>query len=273
MESKVNYTLVGIFVIVLTAAIIFSIIWLSAGFSTKNYIVYKVLMTESVNGLSVDSPVRYSGVDVGKVKHMRLCREDPTHVELLLNIEEGTPVNMSTVATLATQGITGVAFIDLQTKGTDTRPLLAQPGHKYPLIPSSPSLFFRLDKAINEITNDFNKIAYSISAVLDVENRHSIKQTLSNLDKITTDLAGQSKQIKSIIQNTDQATKKLPKLFQEGQTAVKTINNQTLPRFNEILNGAQGITNNFLDTSQTIKQNPAVLLRGQEPRALGPGEQ
>lgn len=265
MESKVNYALVGIFVIVLTAAIIFAIIWLSAGISTKEYIIYKVLMTESVTGLNVDSPVKYSGVDVGKVKSMRLCKEDPRHVEILLNIEKGIPITMSTEATLATQGITGVAYIDLQTKGPDTRPLLALPGHKYPLIPTSPSLFFRLDKAINEITNDFNKISYSISEVFDAQNRHSIKYTLNNLDKITTDLAGQSKQLKTIIQNTANATQKLPKLFQEGQNAMHTINNQTLPKVNDI-------TSNFLEASQTIKQNPAILLRGQTSRALGPGE-
>lgn len=272
MDSKVNYTVVGLFVIFLTAAIIFSIIWLSVGFYTKDYNTYEVYMNESVAGLNIDAPVRFNGVEIGKVKAINLHPENPQIVCILLDIIQGTPISVSTVAVLSTQGLTGVAYIDLLVKGLDKRPLLRLPGQKYPIIRSSPSLFLRIDQAITEITNDFNNISESLTSLLDVENRRTVKSTLKNLDRITGELAGKSKEIRSIIDNTATATKKLPHLFQSGQTTFGTINTQTLPKVNDILMGVQGVTNNLLDTSQTIKQNPAVLLRGQEPRPLGPGE-
>lgn len=272
MESKVNYTVVGLFVVVLTVAIVLAIIWLAVGFNTNDYRIYQVLMTESVTGLSIDSPVRYSGVDVGKVDEIKLHIDDPRIVDLLLKIQVGTPITQSTVATLSTQGITGVAFIDLQTRGLDTRPLLRQPGQNYPIIPTTPSLFFRLDQAINQLTDDFQKISDAVSAIFDPENRLAIKRTLSNLDRITTGLAGETQNIKSIIHNTNTATRKLPGLFDQGQTTVNTFNQQTLPKVNDVLSGFQSMTNNLVDTSRNIKQNPGVLLRGQTARPLGPGE-
>lgn len=273
MDAKVNYTLVGIFVIGLTAAIILAIIWLSAGFSNKTYVTYLVKMNESVTGLNVDSLVKYSGVDVGKVIKMCLNPINPQLVDVLVKIEKGTPVTRSTVATLSTLGITGVAYLDLRsTNGEDKRPLLATPGERYPVIPSTPSLFFRLDQAITKFTNDFRKISISISSVLDAENRHSIKSTLNNLDQITTELAGQTKQLKAIINNTAIASKKLPQLFDNSQKAVQTFNNQTLPSVNNILNGVQNITTNLEQTSQNVKDNPAIILRGQTNNAPGPGE-
>jgi phospholipid/cholesterol/gamma-HCH transport system substrate-binding protein len=57
METNVNYTIVGVFVISLMAVTIFTIIWLSSGFSSNVTKMYKVYMTESVSGLNIDSPV------------------------------------------------------------------------------------------------------------------------------------------------------------------------------------------------------------------------
>lgn len=258
MESKVNYALVGIFTIVLTIAIIFAIIWLSSGFSKKEYNTYKVYMEESVTGLNVDSPVKYNGVDVGKVKRIKLNHANPRQVELLIDVEEGAPINKSTTATLTTQGLTGVAYIDLQTKGLDTTPLTQLPGQHYPVIKSAPSLFFRLDKALSELITNFNNLSISVNSVLDVENRRALKETLIHLRILTTSLANNTKHFDEIIQSS--------------QTTMHTISTQTMPKVNDILNNVQTITNNLTITSQNLKQNPSILLRGQSPHPPGPGE-
>ncbi len=272
MEPRVNYTVVGLFVIVLAATIIFTVIWLSSGLTGKSYTIYKVYMNESVTGLSVNAPVKYNGVDVGFVKDMKLNHDNPQQVELLLNIEEKTPITKSTTAILTTQGLTGVAYIDLQVRGTDTTPLEAPPGHKYPVIKSAPSLFFRLDKALSDLMANFNSLSYSLNEVLDKENRLAFKHILANVDKLTYDLSGDTKQLDTILKNTATASKKFPGLIQNGQNVTQGLSRQTIPKMNQILNGVENITNNLSDTSRSVKENPSILLRGQEPRPPGPGE-
>lgn len=265
MEPRVNYTVVGIFVIVLIAAVALMIIWLSSGLTGKSYNIYRVYMNESVTGLSPNAPVKYNGVDVGYVKEMQLDRLNPQQVELLLNIETDAPITKSTTATLTTQGLTGVAYIDLRNKSGDTTPLVPTRGNPYPVIPSTPSLFFRLDKAISELTTNFNQLSISLNAILDKENRIAFKHILQNVDKLTFDLAGDTKPLHTILQNTATASKKFPGFIEGGQNVTKTLSGQTLPKIDQILNGVEDITND-------VKENPAVLLRGQDPRPPGPGE-
>ena len=100
METKVNYALVGTFVICLVAAIVLTVIWLSAGFSAQDNAIYKVYMTESVSGLNIDSPVEFNGVGVGSVERMEISADNPNLVILLLKVKSNTPVTEGTTATL-----------------------------------------------------------------------------------------------------------------------------------------------------------------------------
>ena len=70
-------------------------------------------MTESVSGLNLNAPVRYRGVDVGRVRAIALAPGNVEQVQVTLDIERGTPVKEDTVAMLETQGLTGIAYVDL----------------------------------------------------------------------------------------------------------------------------------------------------------------
>ena len=73
METNVNYTLAGVFVISLITAIVIGVIWLSSGFgSGQDYALYNVFMNESVSGLSADGPVEFNGVNVGTVSAIKI---------------------------------------------------------------------------------------------------------------------------------------------------------------------------------------------------------
>ncbi|MDQ8039940.1 MAG: MlaD family protein, partial [Rickettsiella sp.] len=166
MESKINYTLVGAFVVLLTIAFIIFVTWLSAGFTIKRYNTYLVIMNESVAGITTNSTVKYNGVDVGSVKKIFLCRNNPKQVRLLIQVEEHTPITAGTTATLNSQGLSGITYIALQGSDTDHAPLKIQPGEKYPIIRSTPSLFIRLDSALRDLTINMNQITQDINGVL-----------------------------------------------------------------------------------------------------------
>ena len=112
MESKTNYTAVGIAVVLMLFGLISVALWLSEGFNRKTYHNYLVFMQEAVSGLSEGSLVKYNGVKVGLVKSIILDK-NPRLVELILEIEEGTPITVDTVANLIAQGITGTTYLGL----------------------------------------------------------------------------------------------------------------------------------------------------------------
>ncbi|MCD6039831.1 MAG: hypothetical protein K0S27_1231 [Gammaproteobacteria bacterium] len=251
METNINYTVIGVFVILLVAVITLSVIWLSSGFSTDEYTTYQVWMKESVNGLAIDAQVEFNGVDVGTVKSIEISQKDPQVVILLLSVKKNTPITLGTNAMLNMKGFTGIGYIALIDKGTDTRPLKKLSGQLYPVINTAPSLLVRFDTAMTKLNENLHQVSVSIQLLLDQQNLHSIKQ---------------------ILQNMQTATQSLPALLQTSHRAMQIITMQTLPAANQALANLDVITRNMASVSGDIKQNPAILIRGMQSQMLGPGE-
>lgn len=272
METNVNYTIVGGFVLLLIIAIILGIVWLSSGFSFELYQTYKVYMQESVSGLNIDSPVEYNGVEVGTVKSIDLNQLNPKLVELLLKIKNNTPITKGTVATLNTRGVTGITFIALKDTGKNLTPLVAKENQRYPVIVTAPSIFVRLDTALSKVSTNLEKVTESIQSVLDKENLLLIKQTMHHLEQVTSALANNSYKLESILKNTAKASQQFTPLIQTSITTMKTIESQTLPSFYQLLNHFDEMIATLSQVSTQVKENPSVLIRGTLPGVLGPGE-
>lgn len=236
MKKKLNYATIGSFVVVLLALLIIMIIWLSAGFTRKHYNRYMLYMNESVSGLNIDSPVKYNGVLVGYVKKITLNPRNPQQVELGVNIEEGTPITEDTRATLNVQGLTGVASIELKNIGSSTTRLVAHDNQKYPVIKTAPSLFNRLDATLTTLSHNISEVSKNIDTTFNAENQKALKEVLQNLNTITASMA------------------------------------MSVPAANQTLNNLQTASDNLVTLSSEIKQNPAIILRGQASPQLGPGE-
>lgn len=308
METKFNYAVVGLFVILFTIVFFILMIWLSVGLSGKSYVDYLVIMQESVSGLSVKAPVKYSGVEVGYVKSITLRKSDQSQVRVLLSVEQGVPITTSTRAELDNQGLTGIGYIEL-TGGKRGEPLLKpQPGYEYALIPSNPSLMFRLDTVLEHLSENINQITDGIFRVFDRENTQNLHATISNLKDITQMLKGDSKQLTQIVddagvtfQNTATASQQLPELFDALKQAAKTmeaisvdvkeasieakntftnssvmvenVNQEVIPEFLTALGRVQTVLENIEGLSEKLDNNPSVLIRGTMPPLPGPGEQ
>lgn len=251
MEGKVNYTIVGLFVVLIAAGIVLSIIWLSSGFNFETYKTYKVYMQESVSGLNVDSVVEFNGVKAGSVTSIEIDDHNPQLVILLIKINSEIPVTVGTVAKLQTRGITGVTFLALSDQNSDLTPLRAQPGQPYPVIQTAPSLFFRLDAALTSMTKNFEKISKAIENLLDDQNQRSIKEVLLNMRV---------------------ASKELGYLLHSTNNTMHVLQNQTLPATYRMFNNLDVMSQNLSELSADLKQNPSMLIRGRTPPRLGPGE-
>ncbi|MGB0576726.1 MAG: MlaD family protein [Alphaproteobacteria bacterium] len=111
METRASYLLVGSFVLVLTAALIAVVVWLGGkGLDQKN-VRYASYFAGDVTGLGIGNAVRYRGVPVGSVVNIAIDPKNVERVRVIMEVDETTPIKTDTVAQLALQGITGVAFI------------------------------------------------------------------------------------------------------------------------------------------------------------------
>lgn len=307
MEAKFNYAVVGLFVIILSLAFFIIVIWLSIGLSSKSYNSYLVLIHESVSGLSVKAPVKYNGVEVGYVQSISLNPKNPSEVRLLLNIERDVLLSLGTYAKLDTQGLTGIAYIEL-TGGTVGAPLLEAPvGQPYPIIPSEPSLMFRFDAILNHLSSSLDEITGGIKQAFNVENMNNLSETLENIHKISQMMHSDSDQLQSIIRNmgltfhnTAQASKNLPPLIHDLKSAskkldemasdikqvsveakntfssstvmIENVNQQVLPEFSSTLSEFKAVLESFKTLSETLADNPSAMIRGTVPPKPGPGE-
>ncbi|MBX3306140.1 MAG: MCE family protein [Nitrospira sp.] len=221
MEPKVNYIVVGSFVALLSAAILSGILWLGKSDYRGSYDRYEAYMTESVAGLSVDSSVKYRGVDVGRVKAIALRPDNPEEVLLTLDIVRGTPVKTDTIAVLETQGLTGLATINL-TGGSREAPVLqAQVGQTYPVIKTGPSLFSRLDKTASRLLSeeglaqllaDLDLAAKGVAKVLDEDNRTMLTKTIKDLADVAQAVASHKGQIEQSLNGAARSAENLSKL-------------------------------------------------------------
>lgn len=307
METKVNYAIVGLFVIVVTAIAFIILLWLSVGVSKKTYTPYLVYIQESVSGLSLDSPVKYNGVEVGKVKEIHLRKDNPEQVIVLLDIEQGTPITTDTFAELDAQSLTGIAYLELSGGKPGSPPLKATDDQEYPVIQSKPSLMFRVDAAISRVTVNADEVAQSIKKLLNKENLDAFQTILQNLKAVSLELGKNAQKFDLIINdsqktfaNTAKASEKFTgtlgkidtaadsftvmvkdftRIGQESRTtfentsvALKNLNDDLIPQVTDVVGDIQAMTENLKQLSQQLEQNPSVIIRGRTPSPPGPGE-
>lgn len=257
MEPKVNYVVVGAFVVALGAAVLGVILWLGKSDYRGVHDRYYAYMRESVAGLSVNSAVKYRGVDVGRVKDIELNPENPEEVRLTLDILHGTPIKTDTVAVLETQGLTGLATLNLNGGSRDAPALEAAPGQEYPVIKTGPSLFFRLDMAISRLLSEqgltkllanLNQLSQNATAVVDEANRAALRQILKDLSELTQTLAARNERVDKGVVNASQAAENLARL-------TETMNKQMpllLERVNKSAAALQGMTEELAKTGRAV---------------------
>lgn len=313
METKVNYTLVGAFVLGLSALLILGILWLASGGGfQKKYDVYQALVGESVAGLSVSAPVKYRGVDVGKVQDIRLDPANPEQVRLLFAIERGAPIKEDTEAVLKTQGLTGIAYVELSGGSRESPPLKAKVAGGYPEIRTKPSLSARLENLLTTVLAKLDSTGDSVNKILSDENVAAFKTTLANLSVLTKTLAARKDTIDAGIasaartfDNSARVTEKLaaelgPTLERVGKSAdavrkmgdeaaqasasagravdsigsdVKRFTADALPELQRLLGEMNTLTGQLRRFIHETERNPRGFLFGKKPVPEGPGEQ
>ncbi len=224
MERDAKYATVALFAIACVAAAVAFIWWYSGRGDRRDYQAYEIYFEGTVSGLSKGSPVRYLGVDVGRVTSLSIDRRDPTRVKVVADIDAMAPVSGATQAKLGLLGLTGLLYIDLQQdpKAQATRPLPS--GDRYPVITARKGTIEASIERLPQILTQASDILGRIERLLADENVRSIGATLANLE---------------------QATARLPATLADAQALaadLRRISSSTIElatRLNQTLEGAQ----------------------------------
>ncbi len=307
MEKKINYAMVGLFVIMLGATWLAISLWLALGDFSTQYTAYRVNMNESVSGLYLDAPVKYRGVEIGKVKNIKLNPSVPGQVQLTLDIEADVPIKEDTIAVLTVQGMTGIAFVDLTGGSLGSPPLEAEEDEFYPVIRTGPSFFSRLDTSGTKLMANLNILATALAEVLDAEGTQTLSEILDNINSITSALARKQTELEQsivstakLLENGAVAAEQLsPLLLQINATAksfedmaatvtktgeninryvansgtgIEQFSQQTLPELGALISELRRLADTLQAIGQNLEDDPRVLLYGRDLEMPGPGE-
>jgi len=186
METRANYALIGVLVIVASALVAAFVLWLGQSEFQRDFKSYDIVFEGPVS-LEAGGAVRYIGVKVGEVATVRIDKADPSKVRAHIRVSRDTPIRVDSTASIQLAGITGITFVQISA-GTGA-PLEARPGQPVPVIKSERTLVDQIVAGGAQALGRANLTFDGINRILTDENIASMSTSIRNLETITTKLA------------------------------------------------------------------------------------
>lgn len=198
MERDARYATVALFALACIAAAVAFVWWYSGRSDRRDYETYEIYFEGSVSGLSKGSPVRYLGVDVGRVTSLAVDRKDAGRVKVVADIDAEAPVSSATQATLGLLGLTGLLYIDLQQDPKVAATADLPEGVRYPVIASRKGTIEASVEKLPQILGQASEVLARIERVLSDENVEALGKTLSSLDEATRGLPATMAEVQAL---------------------------------------------------------------------------
>lgn len=226
METRAHHLAVGIFVLVLVAAIAGFTVWITRSGGSQTSAYYTIRFGEDVTGLSVGGPVRYRGVQVGNVTDIRIDPDNPTFVRVTIQVSPDTPVVTDTVASLEAQGITGVLYVLLKGGTQGAQRMKVTDLTPYPEIPSAPGKFEALLASAPALLEHATQLVDRVSLMFSDENQKAISETLNNLQTITTTFADSKEGVGQALQSISGAADEISAMASQVRELAANLDKQ-----------------------------------------------
>ncbi len=216
MEKRLSYIVVGAFVVVLSLSLFGFLFWMVKYDQNENeFKYYKTYFQESVSGLNVESFVKLKGVEVGRVRKISIDKDDPSKVEVLLEIKKGVPIKTDTYSMLDTQGITGLKYVELK-GGSKNSKFLKTSSEHIAVIPSKKSVLSALFESSESITSKIDTLLDRVKLMLS-------KKNIDNLAKITQNLANTTTYLDSNKERFLEVTEEIKKMREDINRALVSM--------------------------------------------------
>lgn len=300
MENKAHALIAGVFVVVVTALLALLALWLTRDNVQRH--LYEMSTSQTISGLQPQAAVRFRGVPVGKVESIGFDQKVKGNVLILVSIDRAAPVTQSTFAAVASQGVTGLGFIQLDDNGESTQRLTPndddppriplQPSTLDKLLKQSQTIFVQAEQAttrLNQVLSDENQKAVNVAVTQLAEAAGSINRvakglepTVAALPALTRDstatllaVKNASTQVAATAERLNAKGGALDKLTQGGTAlaaGIETFSAATLPKLSEVADETARTMRQLRRTVSAVDDNPQSLIFGNGPRQPGPGE-
>ena len=193
-------TKVGAFVLGCFAVLAFTVIYLlNAQYSggTTHYLTY----LRYAGGLEPGASVLYGGINVGKVTSVRPWAEDPTRIEILLDVKKNTPLNDKSVAKLGFVSVMNGAALSITTGSIDAKRLPPDStiasqeaasldeiaGKLAGVADSANTLITQAQGELNDISGNVNQLLSNLDVMTGPRNQKKVQAILDNIDRLVAD--------------------------------------------------------------------------------------
>lgn len=304
MENKSHAMAAGVFVLVVAALLSVLAYWLTRDQGT--YVEYELSSTQAVTGLQPQAAVRYKGVTVGRVASIGFNDEQHGMVIIQIKVEESTPISAKTYATLGYQGVTGLAYIELDDDAV-ARPVLGETASGVKRLEMRPSRLSRLVEMGPEFLGEIQETVVSLNTLLNSANQQVLMQAITSMGsaaqnasdvmeslkpvvvtiangiesdmiaikQAADNLAKMGQDVSGIVQNMRAPDGVIPQLRQSARSLSlvgEELGNATLPSLQRMMEDVSGAVQEVKVLIHQVSSNPQRFLYGPDSSQPGPGE-
>lgn len=221
MENKAHALAAGLFVLLMAALLLALGAWLTRDNAARDR--YEISTRESVTGLQEQAPVRLRGVEVGKVTQIGFDPKAQGNVLVRMDIDHGAPITTETFATLSFQGVTGLAFVQLDDSGKPA-PLLQPNDAAPPRIPLRPGLLAKLTDRGEAILTQVEQATTRLNQLLDDPNQKRIAGAVDNIAQAAANVSTLSTNLNAILEaQLGPGRVDIPSLVRRGDAALASL--------------------------------------------------
>jgi phospholipid/cholesterol/gamma-HCH transport system substrate-binding protein len=304
MENRAYAIAVGLFTLLLGSGVVFLVMWFSG--DTEKRDTYRLESRFAVTGLNIQAPVRFRGVEVGRVESIAFEDKAARSILIAVSVKSDTPITRGTYAQLGSQGVTGLAYVILDDDG-DKPERLSPADSEKTRIPVRQSFFDEVAGSGKNLVADANEVARRLRALLNEKNQAQLMRTLGGLETATRGVADIARKLDPAIRNIPAVTDEARKAFARADTLLANMNTlttelvqrvdtlervskgadqvggaaqslsgaavgETLPRINALLEELARNSRNLDRLLVELGDQPASLIFGRPGVAPGPGE-
>jgi phospholipid/cholesterol/gamma-HCH transport system substrate-binding protein len=285
-DTRRNYAIVGAFVLAIGAALLGWIALLSgrAGASDPYYIVY-----DSVMGLAPGLQILYQGYPVGLIDEIELVEDSGRpRYRVDVSVRRGVRIPADSRAVITAPGLLSAVVIDIK---VGSAPGMLPPGSEIPGVEAAnviaavtgvvdqvgpllasatedvPAILANLER----FSADLNETVTRMNALLAPENSGRVERTLSNLEGLSVNAEGVTRDLRESVTRLDGLLGSAQGVVDENRDdltlAVGDAQQvlESLARHMEaISHNLEVATRNLNEFSRELRENPAVLLRNRE---------
>lgn len=307
MENRSHALIAGVFTVTLITLAVLLAIWL--GRDKIQRVPYEIITRQAVSGLNLQAAVRYKGIKVGNVTDIDFDPAQPGQIILRLEVMPDTPVTAATFATLGYQGVTGIAFVQLDEDDKHPAAGRALSGSDGGItrIPMRPGALQNLEQRGMAILSQAEELTRRLNQLLAPENQQKLMRTVEMAGKAAEQwsqvpaqlepglkqlpvvllqarntlngmeqLSAQATQLSGNLNNlTLQLQAKDGPLYRFSQTMDllnQNLQGETLPRLNQLSQDARTSLRSVGQTADQLRERPQSLLFGNTTPLPGPGE-